>query len=325
MTHEENFITKSNKRFNNKFDYSRFVYIKAKTKSVIICPEHGEFEQSPDKHLSSVYACRKCEHKYKIRTSRVGISNEAKRLTKEEFTERFSELHGTKYTLNMDSYTGLCGSDIIVVCEKHGESLRSPINLMQASFSCVECANESRAKNKTASYESVIIQLNIAHQSRYSYPIENEMSYVNKKSKLKIICKEHGEFVKSTQKHLSGQGCFNCKIAEMIQNKLLLGGYSDSYFLNNPSKKNSVSVLYYIKVGNAYKIGITTNFYNRLRSIKSESKKEVDVIFQKEYNLFEAFTIEQTILTDFDEYRTYRNWSTEIFSVDIRDNIIKYF
>lgn len=253
------------------------------------------------------------------------IANEARKLTKEKFLERFITLHGTEYDLILDSYNGFTGNDIILICKTHGESIRSPANLMQATFPCKVCANEHRIKTKTGTYALTVAQMLDKHDNKYFYPIENEKTYVNKRSKIKIICPEHDEFYKSTQKHLSGQGCFKCKVAEMIANGILLGGYSEEYFNKSPERKLASAVLYYIKVGSIFKIGITTNFYNRIKSIKSESKKSVDIIKQKEYNLFDAFNIEQSILKDFDEYRTYRNWSTEVFSIDIYDKISKHF
>ena len=35
-----------------KYDYSKVDYKQSKIKVIIICPIHGEFEQTPDHHLS---------------------------------------------------------------------------------------------------------------------------------------------------------------------------------------------------------------------------------------------------------------------------------
>ncbi len=43
-----------------KYDYSKVNYINLKTKVCIICPEHGEFWQTPDKHLSRRQGCPEC-------------------------------------------------------------------------------------------------------------------------------------------------------------------------------------------------------------------------------------------------------------------------
>ena len=59
---KEEFITKSQKIHGDKFDYSKVEYIGNKSKVIIICPEHGEFFQRPNDHLSG-YGCKKCQYK----------------------------------------------------------------------------------------------------------------------------------------------------------------------------------------------------------------------------------------------------------------------
>ena len=53
------FINESNKIHNNFFSYEKFNYVNAHTKSTIICPIHGEFEQNPNDHLQGK-GCPKC-------------------------------------------------------------------------------------------------------------------------------------------------------------------------------------------------------------------------------------------------------------------------
>ena len=47
----EKFIEKARKVHGNKYDYSKVNYTNNSTKVCIICPEHGEFWQTPSKHL----------------------------------------------------------------------------------------------------------------------------------------------------------------------------------------------------------------------------------------------------------------------------------
>ena len=47
----EEFIKDSIEVHGDKYDYSKSEYINAKTKIIIICPKHGEFEQKPNNHL----------------------------------------------------------------------------------------------------------------------------------------------------------------------------------------------------------------------------------------------------------------------------------
>lgn len=54
------FIRRANQIHNNKYDYSKVVFKNMHEKVVIICPEHGEFEQTPQKHILRQHGCPKC-------------------------------------------------------------------------------------------------------------------------------------------------------------------------------------------------------------------------------------------------------------------------
>ena len=55
------FLLKSSEKHCNKYDYSKVEYINSRTKVCIICPEHGEFWQTPLTHLKGC-GCPKCAH-----------------------------------------------------------------------------------------------------------------------------------------------------------------------------------------------------------------------------------------------------------------------
>ena len=61
------------------------------------------------------------------------------------------------------------------------------------------------AKLTTSSYISRCIE---THGDRYDY---SKTVYVNQKTKVTIVCKEHGEFTNTTQNHVSGSGCPKCR------------------------------------------------------------------------------------------------------------------
>jgi hypothetical protein len=48
---------------------------------------------------------------------------------------------------------------------------------------------------------------NIIHNDKYSY---DNVKYVSSSKKVKIICKEHGEFEQVANSHLRGIGCSKC-------------------------------------------------------------------------------------------------------------------
>lgn len=59
----EDFIINACEIHKDKYDYSKTVYVNAKTPVLIICPEHGEFQQTPDIHLRGS-GCPHCKPKY---------------------------------------------------------------------------------------------------------------------------------------------------------------------------------------------------------------------------------------------------------------------
>ena len=60
------FVEKANLIHGNKYIYDKVEYIDNKTKVCIICPEHGEFWQTPGDHLKG-RGCPKCWIKKKCR------------------------------------------------------------------------------------------------------------------------------------------------------------------------------------------------------------------------------------------------------------------
>ena len=61
MNKLERFVERANAIHNNKYDYSKVDYKDCNTKVCIVCPEHGEFWQTPAHHLSG-QGCPKCAH-----------------------------------------------------------------------------------------------------------------------------------------------------------------------------------------------------------------------------------------------------------------------
>jgi len=55
----EQFIAKAKRVHGDKYDYSLVSYETAELPVKIVCPAHGEFEQTPHGHLSG-RGCRKC-------------------------------------------------------------------------------------------------------------------------------------------------------------------------------------------------------------------------------------------------------------------------
>lgn len=82
----EEFFKEMSKKHTN-FDFSKFVYTSAKTKSTVICSVHGEFLQTPSglKNAKPNYGCAKCSAKYQLSTRIAnGIIRDPKDITEYE-------------------------------------------------------------------------------------------------------------------------------------------------------------------------------------------------------------------------------------------------
>ena len=77
------------------------------------------------------------------------------------------------------------------------------------------------------------------------------------------------------------------------------------------------------RLGEMYKIGITTNLYNRLKSLKSLFKFEVSVLDTFEGTLQQVYNTEQTVLKTYNDFRIYTKKSTELFKYDILNSSLK--
>lgn len=306
-------------RFGDQFDFSKFVYANAKTKSTLICKDHGEFQVNPDKIKQNKYVCPTCAKEKKRSYSPRKIRHV---LSKEDYLKKVRLKHGENVNLDLSNYNGLTKNNILVICEFHGEEEIKPVNLLARKHTCNKCGTDQRINNKTKSFIDFVEAANKIHNQKYNYIEEN---FVNRKSVVLIECKKHGIFKKKAQKHLSGQGCYKCKLEDMKSKGILGGGYNLEYFESFPDRKNILSKIYYLKVGDYYKIGITTNFKNRMKDISSKSKMSVEVLDVQEMGLFNCYLLEQQILNFYYKKRVFDQWSTELFCEDVLNGSILNF
>ena len=68
------------------------------------------------------------------------------------------------------------------------------------------------------------------HGDKYDY---SKVNYVNSKTKVCIICPDHGEFMQIPPSHLQGAGCLKCGIQKNVERAT----YSKSDFIRLAKKK----------------------------------------------------------------------------------------
>ena len=182
----EIFKNKSYKIHNNIYDYSLVEYINSYTKVKIICKEHGVFVQRPNNHLSG-QGCPKC----KIDKNKKSIIN---------ITEEFNNIHDNTYNYSLVEYIN-SHTKVKIICKKHGIFEQTPSNHLKGK-GCPKCYGNHKKSNTL-----IINDFNYVHNDVYDYSL---VDYKNNKTKIKIICKEHGIFEQTPYSHLSGSGCPKC-------------------------------------------------------------------------------------------------------------------
>lgn len=196
MDKKGKFLQKAEKKYNNKFDYSKVDYKGCYDEVTIICPIHGEFTQTPAAHLAIKYGCPQC-----------GKEEGAKKgmVTKEEFIDRANKVHQYKYDYSLIEYRGL-EKKVSIVCPIHGVFKQSPIQHLRSKVGCQLCAIE---KSKLKS-EEFIEKANKKHNNKYDYSL---VEYENRNTPIWIICPIHGKFSQTPNSHLYGHGCPECNLA----------------------------------------------------------------------------------------------------------------
>lgn len=228
----EEFIEKAKKIHGTKYDYSKVKYVNAKTKVCIICPEHGEFWQTPNSHLRGSKCC-KCKNIWDKRKN--------ERLNTENFIKKCKNKFGDVYTYEKVKLIN-SKTNVIITCPKHGDVEILPHNFIYRG--CPICNKEkyyilAKEKNEKAQNEKNRIKLEKKieklnkkneikkeelikkfreiHGDKYDY---SKVVYVNSNTKICIICPIHGEFHQLISNHLKGKGCKKCShISTSLKNK----------------------------------------------------------------------------------------------------------
>lgn len=131
----DDFINRSIKHHGYKYDYSKVNYKNKDSKVIIICPEHGQFEQNANNHMRGK-GCAKCKPNYK--------------LTQKEFIEKSILVHGDYYDYSKVVYVRN-KDKVIIICPKHGEFEQEANSHLQG-VGCKKCGIERKSSTYMIRY-----------------------------------------------------------------------------------------------------------------------------------------------------------------------------
>ena len=161
------------------------------------------------------------------------LNMERQSLAAETFIEKAKEIHGDKYIYKLVRYT-TSKTKVKIVCKIHGIFEQRPDNHL-AGKGCKECGViVSQNNSGTSTTKEFIQKAKKIHGNKYKY---SAVKYINNKTNVAIICKEHGIFEQRPDHHLSGKDCPACMNSLNESKKLLL---IDEYLSNHIFEREKI-------------------------------------------------------------------------------------
>ena len=201
----EDFLEKAKAVHGNRYKYLGLRLVNGKSVVAVVCPEHGEWNQSASQHLFGK-GCKLCgnasgaEKRSKAPKIPLGKST-----TLESFSTIASELHNSKYT-----YQRLIHEKatlyVEATCPSHG-SFRLRARHHINGVACMQCGREKTKNAIAMTLEEVEAKARLVHGNKYRYL---RLRSTKAGRMLDLVCPEHGEITQNMFYHVKGHGCNLC-------------------------------------------------------------------------------------------------------------------
>lgn len=127
----------------------------------------------------------------------------------EEFIQKAKTIHENKYDYSLVDYLN-SKTKVKIICNTCNNVFEQTPNNHLRKRGCPYCSGKKNIQEFTK-IAAVI------HKNKYDYSL---VDYKTAKTKIKIICKEHGIFKQTPEVHLRGSGCQKCGIIKNSLNRL---------------------------------------------------------------------------------------------------------
>lgn len=184
------FVKKARAVHGDKYDYSRVVLGNVLQKVTIRCLLHGDFDQTPSKHMGGS-ACAHCG------TQRTA---DKQRASLETFLKKARVVHGEKYDYSAVQYVST-HQNVTIACRVHGPFLQSPAAHLRGA-GCPVCAGKGLDTN------GFVARARALHGERFSY---DRAVYRDATAKITVTCPDHGDFDVLPGVHVRQNGSGGCK------------------------------------------------------------------------------------------------------------------
>ena len=188
----EHFLAKAIAKHGYLYDYSQSVYDGPKKPIIIICPDHGPWqERSAYMHYRGC-GCPDC-------------CNDL--LSKDPFHQQAAKVHGDKYSIVDQSDL----ARVIMECQEHGQFSRTATEICHA-VGCAPCGMLNKQAHRAMTTEEFIQRALKIHGKKFDY---SQSIYTKSSEPINIICSKHGLFSATPSNHLKGHVCNLCACAKV--------------------------------------------------------------------------------------------------------------
>ena len=206
-----------------------------------------------------------------------------RKLTREEFIEKARAVHGDRYGYDQVEYQGNI-IPVRIVCPIHGVFEQTPGAHVTQKQNCPVCSDR-----KPLGLEGFIERARKVHGDKYDY---SAVDYVNNKTPIEIICKEHGSFIQTPHNHLKNRGCPKCaKNHKLSQDEFIRRAtlrhkgfydYSQTVYIKNAAKIKIICPLHgmFEQEANSHLMGVGCPICGKIKignsdySGRSETRKQ---------------------------------------------------
>lgn len=130
-----------------------------------------------------------------------------------KFLNKAIAKYSKKYDYSLVDYID-SKSKVKIICKKHDVVFeQAPSEHLRGKEGCKACSGKSIVNTY-----SFIFEAKKTHNKKYDY---SKSKYVNSKTKVNIVCPEHGEFEQLPSNHINGQGCPKCKGLSITEKKTM--------------------------------------------------------------------------------------------------------
>jgi predicted RNA-binding Zn-ribbon protein involved in translation (DUF1610 family) len=136
-----------------------------------------------------------------------------RKLTTEQFIEKSRNLHGDIYDYSHVNYTNAI-TNVEIICSKHGSFFQLPSHHM-AKTGCPECGKQKINRNRRFTQQEFLDKIKDIPNLSFEKTI-----YKDRRSKVIVTCKIHGDYETTGDVLLKGSGCKKCASIKLKSDRL---------------------------------------------------------------------------------------------------------